>query len=341
MGLEVRFCTSLDGTRIGYGTLGAGPPLIVAWPWGWTLDADFAQPDVRAYMEALARGRLMVRFDRRGCGASQRDVRDVSPSAQVADIGTVVDHLGLKQFDMIGAAEAAAMCAVYAAENPQRVRRLILVGPFAYSQDLGNAQAINILIDLIGSSWSMARRALAQAMLPSAPAEVQRYLVEGLRDGISPETAIRYVQYHYSLDIRDVLPRVQAPTLIVHRRDDRAVPMSAAQAVAKLIPDARFVALEGDTVHPASGRTDILPLIDEFLGQDQPPADAGVAAAPLTPREIEVLRLVAAGRTSSEISQEMSLSIRTVGRHITNIYVKIGARTRADATAYALRHHIA
>ena len=62
--------------------------------------------------------------------------------------------------------------------------------------------------------------------------------------------------------------------------------------------------------------------------------------APLTPRETEVLALIAAGRTSSEIARELSLSVRTIGRHITNIYMKIGARTRADATAYAIRRHI-
>jgi DNA-binding CsgD family transcriptional regulator len=64
-------------------------------------------------------------------------------------------------------------------------------------------------------------------------------------------------------------------------------------------------------------------------------------AAPLTPRETEILRLIAAGQTSKEISRTLSLSIRTVGRHITNIYEKIGARSRADATAYAVRHRIA
>jgi pimeloyl-ACP methyl ester carboxylesterase/DNA-binding CsgD family transcriptional regulator len=338
MDLEVRFCTSADGTRIAYGTLGAGPPVVNVWPWGGTLDADFAHPEVRAYMEALARGRLMVRFDRRGNGASERDVSDLSQEAHLADITAVASHLGLERFDLIGAAESAALSAVYAAEYPQRVRRLILAGPFACGRDLGNAR---ILINLIHDSWTLARRAIAEIMFPSGPIETQRYLAQTWLDGISPETAIRYIEYHYALDIRDLLPRVQAPTLVLHRREDRAVPISAGQAVAALIPNARFVALDGDSVHPAARSADMLRLIDEFLAEDRPPTPADVAATPLTPRETDVLRLIAAGRTSSEISGELSLSIRTVGRHVTNIYTKIGARTRADATAYALRHRIA
>ena len=340
MELELRFCTSADGRRIAYGTLGAGPPLVNVWPWGGMMDADFAQPGVRAYLEGLARGRLAVSFDRRGCGASQREVDDLSMEAQVADLVAVVDHLGLEQFDMIGGAEGAALIVAYAAKYPQRVRRLILPGPFARGQDLGSAQAV--LINLIRDSWTLARQALAQVMFPSGPMEAQRYFARTLLDGMSPETAIRYIEYHYTLDVRDVLRHIQAPTLVVHRREDRAVPISVGQAVAALIPNARFVALDGDTVHPASGgAADVLRLVDAFLEQDQPSTDAAVAAARLTPRETEVLRLIAAGRTSSEISHELSLSIRTVGRHITNIYTKIGARTRADATAYAIRHRIA
>jgi pimeloyl-ACP methyl ester carboxylesterase/DNA-binding CsgD family transcriptional regulator len=344
MDLELRFCTSADGTRIGYGTLGAGPPLVNVWPWGGMLDADFGQPQVHAYFLGLARGRRVVALDRRGCGASQRQVDDFSLEAHVADVAAVVDHLGLEQFDMLGGAEGAAVTAAYAVKYPQRVWRLILAGPFACGQDLGNVQAVRILTNLIRESWTLGRSAIAQIMFPHGPVEAQDHVAQTLYDSMSPETAIRYVEHHYSLDIRDLLPRIQAPTLVLHRRGDRAVPISAGQSVAKLIANARFVALEGDSIHPAGGSADILRLVDEFL---QPPVpnegrmQAEPSASVLTPREIEVLRLIARGKTSSEISADLSLSIRTVGRHITNIYNKIGARTRADATAYAIRQRLA
>ena len=323
--------------------LGAGPPLVNVWPWGGKLDAHFEHPEVRAYFEGLARGRFAVSFDRRGVGASQREVADLSLDAHVADVVAVVDHLGLEQIDLLGGAEGAAPAIAFAAKYPTRVRRLILAGPFACGQDLGNPQAVRIITTLIRDSWTLARSALAQIMFPRGPMEARDYLAQTLLDGMSPETAIRYIENHYTLDIRDLLPRVQAPTLVLHRRGDRAVPISAGQTVAALIPNARFVALDGDTIHPAAGSADILRLVDEFLAEA--PASAGSTTSAdvsvLTPRETEVLRLIASGKTSSEISAELVLSIRTVGRHITNIYNKIGARTRADATAYAIRHRLA
>jgi DNA-binding NarL/FixJ family response regulator len=93
-----------------------------------------------------------------------------------------------------------------------------------------------------------------------------------------------------------------------------------------------------------SGTEEILAAIRSLVQEESAfPAGApcdDVSPSALTPRETEVLRLLAGGRTSREIAAELSLSIRTVGRHITNIYTKIGARTRADATAYAIRRRV-
>ncbi len=92
---QIRFCTSADGTRIAYATLGEGPPFVVVSPWGDDMERDWEHPEVRAFFESLAEGRLLVRFDRRGVGASQREVDDLSLEAQVTDVEALVDRLQL------------------------------------------------------------------------------------------------------------------------------------------------------------------------------------------------------------------------------------------------------
>jgi DNA-binding NarL/FixJ family response regulator len=121
-------------------------------------------------------------------------------------------------------------------------------------------------------------------------------------------------------------------------------PFGLGRRLAEGIPNARLVPLEGDAGGAFTDPDSAIEAIEAFLQEQlalspatstEPHAGSG---KPLTARETEVLRLVAAGLTSKEISQELSVSVRTVGRHITNVYDKIGARSRAEATAYALRN---
>jgi DNA-binding NarL/FixJ family response regulator len=132
------------------------------------------------------------------------------------------------------------------------------------------------------------------------------------------------------------------------RRDLAVLSVDTARELASRIPDARLVLFDGPWIAPfMGGSTDaVVASMETFLreapgGPRSVPGNEGAVSARLTPREAEVLSLVAAGRTSKEISEELTLSIRTVGRHITNIYGKIGVQTRAEATAYAIRHGLA
>jgi DNA-binding NarL/FixJ family response regulator len=170
-------------------------------------------------------------------------------------------------------------------------------------------------------------------------------------------------------DVTALLPNVKFPTLVLHRREIPWLPVDVARGLASRLPDARLSILEGESTAPYLGDTEaIAQAIDEFLSEGEPapaeaearPVDAlGTASLrnaagftaltekrseararaypdTLTQREVEVLRLLASGRTNKEIADELVLSVRTVERHIGNIYGKIGARGRADATAYVL-----
>ncbi|KKL50439.1 hypothetical protein LCGC14_2305470, partial [marine sediment metagenome] len=99
---RIRFCTSADGTRIAYATLGEGPPLVWVPDWGANLELEWRHPDGHAFVDRLSCGRLYVTYDRRGLGASQREVDDLSLAAHVADVAALVHHLDLEQFDLLG-----------------------------------------------------------------------------------------------------------------------------------------------------------------------------------------------------------------------------------------------
>jgi class 3 adenylate cyclase len=272
---QIRFCTSADGTRIAYVSLGEGPPLVQVGPWGGDVGRDWGRPDCRAALESLSRGRLYVAFDRRGVGASQREVDVFSLEAQVADVVAVVDHLGLEQFDLWGMLDGAAISVAYAAEHPKRVSRLALWSPYPCGVEIVRPGAVQGLVELIRGNWSLARRAIAAVVFPSGPTELQAWFSESLRRCLSSEVAAKCIEFYATVDVRPFLPRVEAPTLVLHRRGNRDAPISAAMDVAALVPEARFVALEGDMDHPWLGDTSYLETLTQFLGEGR---EQGLAA---------------------------------------------------------------
>ncbi|MCH8346091.1 MAG: adenylate/guanylate cyclase domain-containing protein [Chloroflexi bacterium] len=274
MELQIRFCTSADGTRIAYATLGEGPPLVRIPSWGENLELDWQHPDARAFLESLGRGRLLVGFDRRGLAASQREVADLSLEAQVADVEALVDRLQLERFDLWGGLDGAQVAVAYAAQHPERVSRLVLWGAYPRGDEIARPEEIQSLAELIRQNWGIARRAAADVVFPSGPTELQRWWANVCRQSMSPEVAAQYLQFQFSVDLTPYLPQVKAPTLVLHRRSSRNVPISAGRAAAALIPDARFVALEGDIGHPYFGDTSYLETLTQFLdeGRVQKPA---------------------------------------------------------------------
>jgi len=238
------------------------------------MELNWEHPEMRAFWETLAQARLFVTFDHRGVGASQREVDDLSLEAQVADIAAVVDHLQLKRFDLWGDNEGAMISAAYAAQHPERVSRLVLWAPYRCGEEIIRPEAASTLMELIRADWGLARRAIADVVFPSGPIELQRWLSNTLRESASPEIAARYTEFYATVDVRGFLPRVKAPTLVLSRRRARSVPIRAARATAALIPDARFVALEGDMAPSFFGDTSYVEIVTRFLdeGRREEPA---------------------------------------------------------------------
>ena len=324
-------------------------------PWGHVELWDI--PQCRSWYERLAQQRMLVRYDVRGTGWSEREVSDYSLDALVADAEAVVDRLGLDRFDIFGAFDAGPVAVAYAARHPERVSRLIPWCSWARSSDIRSPR-IRAWLGLLDQDWELMTDTCAHLALGWPAGEVGRHAAQRLRESVTPEAARAALEAMGQFDVTALLPELKAPTLVLHRSGIPWLPVDIARAMASRIPDARLTVMEGESTAPYLGDTEATAsAIDAFLGEEEDGRTARLGAwAPgaeqeeprqaraypysLTAREAEVLRRLAGGRTNNEIAEELHVSVRTVERHIANIYAKIGARGRANATAYALTHNL-
>jgi pimeloyl-ACP methyl ester carboxylesterase/DNA-binding CsgD family transcriptional regulator len=322
------------------------PPLPVSH-----ILVEWQSASCRAYYEALAANRTLVRYDRRGAGLSDRDAFKLSLDTHIRDLEAVAGHLRLEQFALLGFGHSGPAAITFAARHPERVSHLILWNAYASAADYGRTPRVEAARSLIGQDWQLYTETEGYRFTEWSGGDEAKWYTRYLRESLTPDGLRAAFESIRQTDVRPLLSAVRAPTLVMHRRGLSVVGVDAAKELASTIQDARLVLFDGAWIAPfMGGSTDaVASAINRFLretaveapGTPPPPAAANARSNPLTPRETEVLRLLASGRTSSEISRELTLSIRTVGRHITNIYGKIGARTRADATAYAIRNHLA
>ena len=249
----IRFCTAADGVQIAYATVGDGPPLVKAPNWMNHLEFDWQSPIWRHLLTDMARDHTLVRFDQRGNGLSDWEVDDISHDAFVADLGAVVDAAGLERFPLLGISQGCAISIRYAVENPGRVSRLVLYGGYAQGRNkrgsVDEQQRSEADLTLIKQGWGQENPAFRQfftsSFIPDGSPEQMNWLNELQRTTTSPENAARIRLANDNVDVLDLLPQVAVPTLVLHCRDDAVAPFNEGRRMAAMIPDARFVALEG------------------------------------------------------------------------------------------------
>ena len=183
--------------------------------------------------------------------------------------------------------------------------------------------------------------------MPGATDEQMLWMDELMRRTTSPENAAAYRRARVGIDVTDLLPELHVPTLVMHGRGDQVNPFGEGRALAAAIPGARLVTLETDNhvlleTDPASAV--FFAELAEFLAPDRDLLPSGAPArsqsasallARLTPRERDVLALVAVGRDNTVIAQQLCLSVRTVERHLQTIYRKLDLSGSSQRTAAA------
>ncbi len=350
---QIRFCTAPDGVRIAYAVCGQGPPLVKTANWLSHLQFDWESPVWRHWLHELGARHTLVRYDTRGSGLSDWEVEDFSLAACVRDLETVVDSLRLERFPLLGLSRGAATAVAYAVAHPERVSGLILCGGFArgrYNRSVTPAQMeqAELFVKLIRLGWGQDNPAFRQVyttrFIPLGTPEQIRWLNDLQRISTSPEIAARLQAASFATDVSDLADRVTAPALVLHAEQDAVVPFEEGRHLAALIPGARFVPLPGENHilladEPAWQR--FLAETENFLqGEDVRLGSSlsvpGATAFPgLTPREREVLELIAEGLDNTEIAGRLVLSPKTVRNHITNIFSKLQVENRAQAIVQA------
>jgi pimeloyl-ACP methyl ester carboxylesterase/predicted amidohydrolase len=271
---SVQFCVSPHGRRLAYASLGEGP--IVLCPPGWISHLGVLWDDAgfRRFITALAQHNRVVWFDRQGCGFSARDRTDYSLDEDVLDLETVAAELPEQPLSLFAISCTGPVAVVFAARHPERVARLMLYGTFARGERVATKPVQRSVIDLVRASWGLGARLLTELFVPAdsgAPRETAEWFARFQRESASAEMAVRLLEAMYEVDVTPILPSIRAPTLVLHRRGDRAISERAGRELATGIAGARFVELAG-RIHLAwMGDVDeLLRAVAQFLGQPTP-----------------------------------------------------------------------
>lgn len=343
---HVRFCVSRDGTRIGFTTGSSGPPLVRAAHWLSHLEYERECPLWGPWLKLLARRHTLIRYDGRGCGFSDRQAEDYSLDRCVEDLETVVDSCNLARFVLFGATIGSITAVAYAARHPDRVSRLVLIGGFAVGRMARNPPALieetALELKAIELGWGndnpAYRQFITSMLIPDATSAQAHSHNELMRIAATPQSAIRRLRPHHYVDLREIAPHVRCPTLVLHSRFDGRIPFEQGRALATLIPGARFVALDSRNhwvVETEPAWTRFTAEIDDFLPSAPDTPKAAGAFDALTPRELQVIELLAAGLDNGTIGRRLGISAKTVRNRVSLIFDKLGVKSRPQAIVWA------
>jgi class 3 adenylate cyclase len=267
-----RYATSGD-VEIAYRVLGEGPPDLV-WVAGSIthLDVMWEHPAYRHFCEQLASFSRLIMFDKRGMGLSER-TRIGTLEERMDDVRAVMDAAGSERAALMGVSEGGPMSILFAATYPERTQALLLIGAEIKEETTddwpwGEAtrEEFEEGMRLIGERWGAGRA--AQFFFPDHPDPewIRGWFGKLQNASMTPRDAEAFQRMAFDIDVRDVVPTVRVPTLVVHRVDDNICHVENGRYLAANIPDARYVELSGATHIPwAEGSDEILAEIREFL----------------------------------------------------------------------------
>ena len=287
---QIRFCTTSDGVRIAYATAGEGPPLVVVPSWLSHLELDQRELVNPSFFEALASSNLLIRYDKRGMGLSSRNLSDYSLEAQVRDLDVLIEHLQLRGVTIFGSSQGGTISIAYTVQHPENVSRLILFGAYHHIPTEVR-ETLGSILPLLRRDWiGLGTAPMLEMFIPGASPEVRDFFAHYQREAANGEDAAAILEALAAYEVTPALSEIRVPTLILHRRDDRAISVQQGREIASLIPDARFVPLEGQIHLPYWGDTEpLLQGIQNFLGQEfprsAPKAEAGLVTILLTDME--------------------------------------------------------
>ncbi len=328
------YCSTPAG-RVAYSISGTGPPLLFDSGWVSHLSGQRELWSFGEFVGQLADRFTVIRYDKPGCGLSDRHGIDLSFDGQVAAALAVADAAGARRFCLFGASQGGQLAAAIAARYPDRVEALALYGMCASGSDLAPAEVRDSVVALVRAHWGLGLKALAGAFVTDPTREELEAFTRFQRASASAALAARLLEVYYDTDVRALLPVIRAHTVVLHRESDKGTRFELGREVAALIPGATLIPLPGSSHLFYHG--DWQTVLDALLGFMCEPATAGPR---LTGRELEVAGLIAEGLTNQAIARRLSVAPRTAEAHVENIRRKLQVRSRAQIAAWVTEHRL-
>jgi pimeloyl-ACP methyl ester carboxylesterase/DNA-binding CsgD family transcriptional regulator len=347
MAQSIRYLKTRDGVRLAWAASGRGPTLVKAATWLTHLNYDLESPIWRHWIEFLSDHYRLIRYDERGSGMSDWDAADLSPARWGEDLEAVIEASDPgEQFVLLGISQGAAASIMYAVRRPQRVSRLILYGGYAkgwaHRPESDGYRRYRAIVDLASLGWGKNNPAFRQLFtsqfIPGGSAEQVSWFNDLCQLATAPEIATRMLAARADLNVRDLLPLVRVPTLVLHARHDEIVPFEAGKRMAASIPNAEFMQLDSRNhilLAEEPAWIQFKEAVLEFTGRPHSSRTADPLLATLSARERQILAAVVAGRTNSEIGAALFVSEKTVRNSLTRIFGKLGVHTRTQAAVLA------
>jgi pimeloyl-ACP methyl ester carboxylesterase len=267
---KIGFCTNPDGARIAYATLGQGPAMVLP-PSHWIAITPYkTAPQVRYFIDSLARYHTVVLYDQVGTGLSDRNRTVFTLESDLLDLETVIDHLKMDRMILFGTCFSGPISIAYAAKYPERVTHLILYGTYAnhgkYLTDEYKAGVLSLMRQ--PDNWLSGRGARAFAnLVAQGQTDYVELAVRMMSESVTPEIVANLFVMMFKTDVAQLCPLIKTPTLVMHRKGDAAMGFKEGLELASLIPNARFVPLEGDIHAYWLGDTEpVLHNVFEFVG---------------------------------------------------------------------------
>lgn len=251
---SIRFCQAPDGLHLAVAEVGTGRPLIKAATWLTHVEHDWHSPVWRHWLAELARRFRYIRYDARGGGLSDADItgsRLDQLDTWTADLETAVECSGLSRFALFAMSQGTGAALDYAVRHPDRVVCLAILGGYVHGmarRDSASAAQAALLPELIRVGWDGSnpafRSVFTTTFVPDATSEQMRWFTDLAVQSATTENAVRLETAFHHQDFTELARAVRVPTLVMHSRDDRAVPFSEGRQLAALIPGAEFVPLD-------------------------------------------------------------------------------------------------
>lgn len=255
--------------HIAYQVFGEGANDLVFIP-GFVshIETYWDEPNCARWLRRLGNFSRVIRFDKRGTGLSDQVSELPGMDERLDDVSAVMDAVGIERAVIFGASEGGSFAALFAATHPERTQALIIIGGFAqFSSWIPTQEALERFIQYIDNDWGSGESMPIFAPTKKGDLAFQQWWGKFERLGASPAAAIKLLHMNSQIDITEVLPSINVPTLVIHRKDDTAVDVEAGRLLAERIPGAKYLELSGADHLPFVGENSdrILDEMEHFI----------------------------------------------------------------------------